>query len=108
RYARPRHRGCRPCFRTWSGQRIRMPNHSVSGTICAPTTRADVHIRSVEDMHDHRDHGHAHGTIDPSIATSERGIWAIKWSFAGLALTALLQIIVVLLSHSVALLADTI
>ena len=46
--------------------------------------------------------------IDPSITTSERGIWAIKWSFIGLAVTALLQIVVVLLSHSVGLLADAI
>jgi cation diffusion facilitator family transporter len=53
-------------------------------------------------------HGHIHGTIDPSITTSERGIWAIKWSFIGLAVTALLQIVVVLLSHSVGLLADAI
>ena len=70
-------------------------------------------------LHDHRNHshgdghgygkhGHTHGAIDPSIATSERGIWAIKWSFIGLAVTALLQIVVVLLSHSVGLLADTI
>lgn len=60
------------------------------------------------DSHARHDHGHTHGAIDPSITTSERGIWAIKWSFAGLALTALLQIIVVLLSHSVGLLADSI
>ena len=46
--------------------------------------------------------------IDPSIATSERGIWAIKWSFVILAITATLQIIVVAISGSVALLADTI
>jgi cation diffusion facilitator family transporter len=70
-------------------------------------------------LHDHRNHshgdghgygkhGHTHGAIDPSITTSERGIWAIKWSFIGLAATALLQIVVVLLSHSVGLLADTI
>lgn len=53
-------------------------------------------------------HEHSHGMIDPSIATSERGIWAIKWSFAGLMATAALQIVVVFLSGSVALLADTI
>src|SRR5262245_66163961 len=35
-------------------------------------------------------------------------MWAIKWSFAGLAVTAALQLIVVLISGSVALLADTI
>jgi cation diffusion facilitator family transporter len=53
-------------------------------------------------------HGHTHGVMDPSIATTERGIWAIKWSFIGLAVTALLQMLVVWLSGSVALLADTI
>lgn len=53
-------------------------------------------------------HGHAHGLVDPSIATTARGIWALKWSFAGLLVTALLQVLVVWLSGSVALLADTI
>ncbi|WP_037152782.1 cation diffusion facilitator family transporter [Rhizobium freirei] len=53
-------------------------------------------------------HGHTHGVVDPSIATSERGIWAIKWSFVILAITAILQLIVVFISGSVALLADTI
>lgn len=53
-------------------------------------------------------HGHAHGLVDPSIATTARGIWALKWSFAGLLVTALLQVFVVWLSGSVALLADTI
>src|SRR5215210_1243828 len=53
-------------------------------------------------------HGHTHGVIDPSIVTTERGIWAIKWSFVILALTAALQFMVVFVSGSVALLADTI
>jgi cation diffusion facilitator family transporter len=53
-------------------------------------------------------HGHAHGVVDPSVATSDRGLWAIKWSFAGLAGTAVLQVFVVFVSGSVALLADTI
>ena len=46
--------------------------------------------------------------MDPSVATSERGIWAVKWSFVGLFATALVQVVVVLLSGSVALLSDTI
>src|ERR671916_237692 len=63
--------------------------------------------------HDHQhghggEHGHAHGAVDPSIATSERGIWAVKWSFAALFVTALLQAVVVMVSGSVALLSDTI
>jgi cation diffusion facilitator family transporter len=53
-------------------------------------------------------HGHTHGVIDPSLSSSERGIWAIKWSFVILAITAALQLVVVFWSGSVALLADTI
>jgi len=53
-------------------------------------------------------HRHTHGMIDPSIVTTARGMWAIKWSFAGLMVTALLQVVIVWLSGSVALLADTI
>lgn len=60
--------------------------------------------------HDHGDggHGHTHGVIDPTIATTTRGIWAIKWSFVVLAITAALQLVIVFSSGSVALLADTI
>lgn len=53
-------------------------------------------------------HRHRHGTIDPGIATTERGIRAIKWSLVGLLVTALFQVAVVWLSGSVALLADTV
>ncbi len=60
--------------------------------------------------HDHGsgDHGHTHGVIDASITTTSRGIWAIKWSFIILAITSALQLVVVYVSSSVALLADTI
>ncbi|MDP9426673.1 MAG: cation diffusion facilitator family transporter, partial [Actinomycetota bacterium] len=58
--------------------------------------------------HDHGEHGHTHGAVDPSITASDRGIWAVKWSFVGLMVTALFQVVVVLLSGSVALLSDTI
>ncbi len=57
--------------------------------------------------HDH-DHAHTHGIVDPSILTTERGIWAVKWSFAGLFVTAFIQIVIVYYSGSIALLADTI
>jgi cation diffusion facilitator family transporter len=53
-------------------------------------------------------HGHTHGVIDPSIAATERGVWAVKWSFVILAITAVLQLAVVYLSGSIALFADTI
>jgi len=59
------------------------------------------------DFHDHADHGHQHGVIDPKITSTERGKWAVKWSFALLMVTALLQVVVVAFSGSVALLADT-
>lgn len=53
-------------------------------------------------------HGHTHGTVDPTIATTDRGIWAIKWSFLTLAITSVFQLVVVFATGSVALLADTI
>lgn len=53
-------------------------------------------------------HDHSHGVVDPGIASTERGMWAVRWSFAGLLLTALAQVVVVAMSGSVALLADTI
>lgn len=60
--------------------------------------------------HDHSGgaNGHTHGMIDATIATTTRGIWAIKWSFIILAITSALQIMVVITTGSVALLADTI
>src|SRR5438067_719758 len=74
--------------------------------------------------HDH-DHDHGSGIIgwfrgtfahshdiqdkvDESLETHERGIWVLKISLLGLGATALIQVTIVLLSSSVALLADTI
>jgi cation diffusion facilitator family transporter len=53
-------------------------------------------------------HGHTHGVVDPSIATTAEGLWALKWSFTVLMVTALSQVGVVFVSGSVGLLADTI
>jgi divalent metal cation (Fe/Co/Zn/Cd) transporter len=77
-----------------------------------------------EHSHDHSHHhgtgllGRLHGTlahshdvaekVDDSLEGSERGIWALKLSLLLLGLTALLQVVVVWFSGSVALLADTI
>ncbi|MBI4825422.1 MAG: cation transporter [Nitrospirae bacterium] len=58
--------------------------------------------------HAHGSHNHVHGVVDPSIFTTQRGIWAVKWSFAALSATALLQVFVSIMTGSVALLADTI
>ncbi len=53
-------------------------------------------------------HAHLHGVVNPEVASSNRGLWAIKWSFVGLFITATLQIAVFYFSNSVGLLADTI
>src|SRR6266567_1886314 len=68
---------------------------------------SDSSHHHAEHRHSHG-HGHTHGVIDASISTSDRGIWAIKWSFIGLFVTALIQIVVAYLSKSIGLLADTI
>jgi cation diffusion facilitator family transporter len=51
--------------------------------------------------------GHSHATLlDPAMA-NQRGIWALKISLVGLLITAVMQVGVVAISGSVALLADT-
>ncbi len=52
-------------------------------------------------------HDHSHGIPDPIVLTTQRGIWAVKWSCVWLLCTALIQAVIVWLSGSVALLADT-
>ena len=42
------------------------------------------------------------------IVTTGRGLWAIKWSFVALFITAAIQLVIVILSNSVGLLADMI
>jgi cation diffusion facilitator family transporter len=80
------------------------------------------HNHAHEHAHDH-DHvsgvfgwlrglyGHSHSIaekVDETMESNERGIWALKISLVALGITAALQLIIVLLSGSVALLADTI
>ena len=62
----------------------------------------------VHHAHDHGHAGHTHGAVDPSIATSTQGIRVVKWSFVALMLTGLFQVVVVWMSGSVGLFADTI
>lgn len=70
-------------------------------------------MRAAHPLGDRVGHGpgrsehHVHGLIDPSIASTNRGMWALKWSFWGLLATAAFQLAVVVISGSVALLADT-
>ena len=61
------------------------------------------------DGHGHdRAHGHTHGTVDPALLSTTQGISAVEWSLVILAVTAAVQVVVVLLTGSVALLADTV
>ena len=79
--------------------------------------QSELHAREHDD-HDHPDgllarlfgahpHDQQAAALDPALS-SERGIRALKISLAGLLLTALFQIVIVAISGSVALLADTI
>jgi cation diffusion facilitator family transporter len=57
------------------------------------------------------DHGHSHdhaGRVDDALRDSAAGIRAVKISLVALGITALLQVLIVVASGSVALLADTI
>lgn len=90
---------------------------------------ASGHTHSAAEDHGAHGHGHAHDhgdgifgwlrglfghshniaeRIDASMESNERGIRALKISLLGLGATAIVQLIIVLLSGSVALLADTI
>lgn len=56
-------------------------------------------------------YGHSHSMaekVDETMESNARGIWALKISLLALGITAALQLVIVLLSGSVALLADTI
>ncbi|MEN6396370.1 MAG: cation diffusion facilitator family transporter [Methanoregula sp.] len=66
----------------------------------------DPHRHDKNQSH-HDSHTHTHGIVDPSIFSNERGIQAVKWSFAGLFITALFQLVIVYYSGSIALFADT-
>ena len=81
----------------------------------------EKHAHGHRHEHDSPEHGngllgwlrgtfaHSHSTadkVDAALETHERGIWALKWSFVGLAITAIMQVIIVAISGSVALLAD--
>jgi cation diffusion facilitator family transporter len=86
------------------------------------------HEHEHEHEHAHHDHEHTHATglsgffeslfkphshdaadsLDDALVGSREGIRAVKLSFLGLGLTSVLQLAVVLMSGSVALLADTI
>jgi cation diffusion facilitator family transporter len=60
------------------------------------------------DGHRHGDHGHSHGLVHESIKRSREGLKAVGLSLLILGITAVAQLVVFMLTHSVALLADLI
>ena len=58
--------------------------------------------------HSHGEHGHSHGLVDRSILRSREGVKAVGWSLAILGLAAVAQLLIFILTDSVALLADLI
>ena len=64
--------------------------------------------RKLEQPHDPAGHGHSHGLVDRSIMRSRAGIRAVLISLGVLGATAIAQMIVFVLTDSVALLADLI
>lgn len=67
----------------------------------------DVHAHDVHAHGDHH-HDHSHGLVDPSIVRSKAGVKAVSLSLAVLLAASLAQLVVFLLSGSVALLTDVI
>ena len=61
-----------------------------------------------ENHHQTSSHLHAHGPIDPGLFQTEQAVKAVQYSFIGLVLTASIQTVIVFLSGSVALFADTV
>src|SRR5258707_14820956 len=65
------------------------------------------HDHDHDDEHGHG-HGHTHGLVDRSIVRSREGVKAVALSLLVLGLAAVAQLLIFLLTHSVALLADLI
>ena len=77
----------------------------------APSARDHVHPQADDDSHGAHEHGpggHSHGGISASILGSQEALRTLWRSLIILGATALLQVVVVVLSGSVALLADTV
>jgi cation diffusion facilitator family transporter len=66
------------------------------------------HSHKHEHGHSHGEHGHSHGLVDRSILRSREGLKAVGWSLAILGLAACAQLLIFVLTNSVALLADLI
>jgi cation diffusion facilitator family transporter len=86
--------------------------HAHTGThrhVLAPRASSALGRVLHEHGHSHdQEHGHSHGLVDPSIVRSRAGVKAVSLSLALLGAVALVQVVIFVLSGSVALLADLI
>ena len=83
-----------------------------------PEAKPAIHLHEHEHPHDHHHdhkghddghrHGHTHGLVDPTIVRSRAGVRSVSMSLGVLTATALVQVLIYVLSGSVALLADLI
>jgi cation diffusion facilitator family transporter len=75
-------------------------------------TQAPLRPHDHSNEHDHshgpEGHGHSHGLVDRSIVRSHEGVKAVSISLAVLGVAAAIQLVIFMLSGSVALLADLI
>src|SRR5215471_14012750 len=106
---------------------IKVPNSHEHPVTMAQEPHQHAHDDGNHHEHDH-EHGHAHGRmgrllaaipflhghrhgeapVDRAMETNARGVWALKVSLMGLGATALFQLVIVLVSGSTGLLADSI
>src|SRR5215217_2900161 len=70
--------------------------------------RPDAHSIRHGNGHDGHGHGHSHGGVDPAILSSREAMRTLWLSLAVLGVTAAFQLVIVVSSGSVALLADTV
>jgi cation diffusion facilitator family transporter len=82
--------------------------HASGLTHAHPHRGPHTHDAEPHSRDPHREHGHSHGLVDPSIKRSRDGLRAVGLSLAVLAAAAAAQTAIFIASDSVALLADLI
>jgi len=83
--------------------------HQESGTLGEQHEHGHAHgVGEADGDHGHGGHAHSHGLVDRSIVRSRQGVKAVSISLTVLGAAALVQVVIFVLSGSVALLADLI
>jgi len=83
--------------------------HHQSGALGEQLEHGHAHgVGETDGGHGHGGHAHSHGLVDRSIVRSREGVKAVSISLATLGAAALVQVVIFVLSGSVALFADLI